>query len=88
MIIETIKSQVIEILEDICSEKITETSIQLLNDLSLDSLSMVMLLVMIEDTFKIELDESDMNPFALITVQDVIDLVNKYKVKEEDDKNG
>ena len=88
MIIETIKSQVIEILEDICSEKITETSIQLLNDLSLDSLSMVMLLVMIEDTFEIELDESDMNPFALITVQDVIDLVERYKIKSEEKEDA
>ena len=81
MIIETIKLQVIEILEDISSEKITDTSIQLLGNLSLDSLSMVMLLVMIEETFEIELDESDMNPFALITVQDVIELIAKYKLK-------
>ena len=88
MIIETIKLQVIEILEDISSEKITDTSIQLLGDLSLDSLSMVMLLVMIEDTFEIELDESDMNPFALITVQDVIDLVERYKVKSEEKEDG
>ena len=88
MIIETIKLQVIEILEDISSEKITDTSIQLLGNLSLDSLSMVMLLVMIEETFEIELDESDMNPFALITVQDVIDLIAKYKLKSEEKEHG
>lgn len=88
MTIETIKLQIVEILEDICSEKITDTSIQLLNDLSLDSLSMVMLLVMIEDTFEIELDESDMNPFALITVQDVIDLVERYKIKSEEKEDA
>lgn len=88
MIIETIKLQVIEILEDISSEKITDTSIQLLGNLSLDSLSMVMLLVMIEETFEIELDESDMNPFALITVQDVIELIAKYKLKSEEKEHG
>lgn len=83
-----IKTQVIEILEDLCVEKISNTCVQLLSDLSMDSLRMVMLLVLIEDTFEIELDESDMNPFALITVQDVIDLVAKYKSGGEVEKNG
>ena len=59
-----------------------------LNDLSMDSLRMVMLLLMIEEVFAIELDESDMNPFALITVQDVIDLVSKYKGESEDRTDG
>ena len=44
---------------------------------------MVMLLVMIEDVFEIELDESDMNPFKLRTVNDVINLVSKYKIESE-----
>lgn len=47
-------------------------------DLSLDSLQLITLLVEIETEFKIELDESDMNPFELNTVSDVIALVNKY----------
>ena len=80
---ETIKTQVIQILEDIGTEKIKDTSVQLLNDLAMDSLRMVMLLVMIEDTFEIELDESDMNPFALLTVKDTIDLVVKYKLESD-----
>lgn len=84
MKIEIITSQVMEILEDICAEKVTDTSAQLIADLSMDSLRMVMLLVMIEEVFEIELDESDMNPFALITVQDVIDLVAKYKWEGEE----
>lgn len=84
MSIETIKAQVIEILEDICTEKITDTSIRLLDDISMDSLRMVMMLVMIEDVFEIELDESDMNPFTLVTVQDVINLVVKYKSEGEE----
>ena len=88
MNIEMIKTHVIEILEDLCAEKITDTSAQLLSDLAMDSLHMVMLLVMIEEVFEIELDESDMNPFALLTVQHVIDLVAKYKLEKEDEANG
>ena len=48
------------------------------DDLALDSLLMVTLLVEIEKTFGIELDEADMNPFDLTTVQDVVDMVGKY----------
>ena len=88
MNIEMIQTHVIEILEDLCAEKITDTSAQLLSDLAMDSLHMVMLLVMIEEVFEIELDESDMNPFALLTVQNVIDLVAKYKLEKEDEANG
>ena len=83
MNIEVIKTHVIGILEDLCTEKITDTSLDLISDLALDSLRMVMLLVMIEDVFEIELDESDMNPFKLRTVNDVINLVSKYKIESE-----
>lgn len=47
-------------------------------DLGLDSLKMVTLLIMIEEAFRITLDESDMNPFDLNTVKDVVELVEKY----------
>ena len=83
MTVEMIKSQVTEILEDICAIEVTDETSTLQNDLQMDSLRMVMLLVMIEDTFGIELDESDMNPFALLTVKDTIDLVAKYKLESE-----
>ena len=73
-----VEKQVAEVLEELCLTKIEDTSKTLLGDLAMDSLRMVMLLVTLEDTFEIELDESDMNPFALITVQDVIELVKKY----------
>ena len=48
------------------------------NDLALDSLLMVTLLLELEDEFDIELDESDMNPFDLITVSDTVELIEKY----------
>lgn len=83
MEIKMIEMQVTEILEDICTAKVNDCTATLQNDLQMDSLRMVMLLVMIEDVFEIELDESDMNPFTLLTVQDVIDLVAKYKPESE-----
>ena len=73
--------KVVEILEDLCLTSIEDTSKTLVGDLAMDSLRMVMLLVMIEDVFEIELDESDMNPFKLRTVNDVINLVSKYKIE-------
>lgn len=48
------------------------------NDLGLDSLDLVTLLVSIEDTFEIELHESDMNPYDFETVENVINIINKY----------
>lgn len=54
------------------------------DDLALDSLLMVTMLIEIEDAFGITLDESDMNPFALTTVRDVTELVQKYTAGGED----
>jgi len=87
--VDEITEQVFEILEELCLMPIQDADVTLTGDLSMDSLRMVMLLVTLEDTFEIELDESDMNPFALITVNDVIKLVMKYvtPAKEETD-NG
>lgn len=59
-------------LETICLEH------ELQNDLGLDSLQLVTLLMMLEENFQIVLDESDMNPFDLINVWHVVDLVEKY----------
>ena len=59
-------------MERICSEHALQ------GDLGLDSLQMVLLLMMLEETFEIVLHESDMNPFNLINVADVVNLVEKY----------
>ncbi len=50
----------------------------LLGKLGLDSLNMITLLIEIESVFNIRLNESDMNPYDLIRVSDVISLVEKY----------
>lgn len=73
-----ITNKVAVLLSDLCGvEKICHDHI-LQDDLGFDSLQMVTLLVVLEDTFDIVLDESDMNPFSLIIVRDVIELVEKY----------
>ena len=56
-------------------------------DLGLDSLHMVMLLMMLEESFQIILDESDMNPFDLINVSNVVNLVKKYLGGENNEGN-
>ncbi len=58
---------------------------RLKEDLALDSLDMVTLLISLEDTFAIELDESDMDPYDLVTVSDVIELAEKYAEVSQDE---
>lgn len=60
---------------------------RLQNDILLDSLMMVALLVEIEDGFGIELHETDMNPFDLRTVEDVVNLVKKYVGDGDEEKS-
>ena len=66
-------------MEIICFEQ------KLQGDLALDSLQLVTLLILIEENFQIVLNESDMNPFDLITVKDVINLATKYVIQQEGD---
>lgn len=68
-------------IETICLEH------ELQSDLGLDSLQMVMLLMMLEENFQITLDESDMNPFDLVNVWQVVDLVEKYAGGENNEEN-
>lgn len=68
-----------EILCELSGIKDIKPEDDLKEDLALDSLSMVTLLLEIEETFEIELDESDMNPFDLNTVEDAVKLVEKYR---------
>lgn len=73
-----INDKVIEILAELSGTENISLENHLQNDLGLDSMLMVTLLLDIEEKFEIELNESDMNPFDLNTVQDVIALVEKY----------
>ena len=73
-----IEDKVKGILCELSGEETVENTDHLQGDLALDSLMMVTMLVGIEEAFDIELDEADMNPFDLDTVQNVIDMVAEY----------
>ncbi len=75
----SIEEKVKAILYDLSGDENIANEASLQKDLALDSLAMVMLLIKIEDIFEIQLDESDMNPFDLTTVQEIIDMVSKYR---------
>ncbi len=68
------------------AEEIGETS-TLREDLHFDSLTMVTLLVKIEDSFDMELDVEDMDPFKLKNANDVLHLVRK-KRGDYDESSG
>lgn len=78
-----VQKAVFDIIRELSGVESIELDASLQKDIFLDSLGMVTLLLMVEDEFKIELDESDMNPFDLITVNDVFELVKKYMEGEK-----
>ncbi len=78
------ENKIQNILSELCGEKVTDNSLDIQQDLALDSLAMVTLLIELEDAFSIQFEETDMNPFDLTTVQSVIDLVGKYTGDENE----
>lgn len=75
---ENIEKQVIGIVKRISGAEKVLKKHTLIEDVGFDSLKMVTLVVTLEDELKIELDESDMNPYDLKKVSDVIKLAKKY----------
>ena len=73
-----VQERVFNIIRELSGAENVNLDSSLQGEIYLDSLSMVTLLIMVEDGFNIVLDESDMNPFDLITVNDVVALVTKY----------
>ena len=70
---------VLDILKELSATETILPEQSLQDDLGLDSIQLVTILIEIEDRFEILLDESDMNPFELTTVKDVVDLVERYE---------
>lgn len=72
------KKSVNEILKEksFCEDITPE--LKLTDDLGLDSLNMVELMIELEERFDIEFDESDLDPAALQTVDQIYALVKKY----------
>ena len=82
------REEVNKILKLLSGKEAIDENDNLQENIALDSLGMVTLLVAIEERFDIKLDESDMNPFDLITVSDVTNLVKKYINGDIDEKNS
>lgn len=78
--------KVVEILKELSGLDEIQLADSLQSDVGLDSLGMVTLLIELETVLEIELKESDMNPFDLKTVSDVVALACKY-VGGDDEKN-
>ena len=49
-----------------------------LSDIGIDSLSIVEIVIKLEDTFEIEFDDSKLNFNRLTTVQEIIKFINDY----------
>lgn len=75
------------ILSELNGAESIEPEHELQKDLGLDSLQMVTLLLLLEENFEIILEESDMDPFALTTVQHIVDLIEKY-IKKDEEEDG
>ena len=76
-----------DILSELTGIDSINTKDSLQEDLGLNSIQMVTLLIMIEDTFGIFLNEEDMNPYDLVYVYQVIDMVKKYIKGDENEEN-
>jgi len=59
-------------------DKVPLASAQLKDDLGFDSLRLVELILAIEDGLSIEIDESDLDPSQIMTVDDLYKLIKKY----------
>lgn len=80
------EKKIVDFLTELGAENINPTS-ELRDDLGLDSLQMVILLIALEDIFEIELEEADIDPALLVTVEDVISLTKKYTQPSEENTN-
>lgn len=81
-----ILNKVIDIISELSGEENITPEQNLQHDFTLDSLHMVLLLIELEERFDIVLEESDMNPFDLNTVEDIVTLVKKYVGGDNNEK--
>ena len=74
----TTNEKVINIVGNISGVSNICLNTELKKDLNLDSLDMVTILLELEECFELVLDESDINPYDLKTVRDIIELITQY----------
>ena len=73
-----IKDDIYEMIYDISGVQDVALASSLKDDCGLDSLSIVSLIVQAEDKFSIQFDDGDLDPSALVSVGDMVKLVEKY----------
>ena len=71
---------VTNVLKELCEAEAIHPEDSLRDDLGMDSLSMISLLVLLEEELGIEFSETDLDPLSLQTVSDVVDLAQRYGV--------
>ena len=83
-VIDVIKNAILELtmLPDITFDEISGES--LLMDLGLDSLTLVDLIVTLEDLLNIVYDASELDPNQLVQVQDLVQITEKHVAEKED----
>lgn len=74
----SIEKRTVDIIKRISGAEKVYKKHKLIDDIGMNSLDMVTLIVTLEDELGIELDESDMNPYDLKKVTDVVKLAEKY----------
>lgn len=82
-----VREKISEILSELTGIDTINTDDALQEDLGLNSIQMVTLLIMVEENFGIFLYESDMNPYDLVYVYQVVDMVEKYIKGDSDEEN-
>lgn len=73
-----LQEQVNQILQQQSPLKTFTSQMALEGDLGFDSLSLVSLVVALEESFRLTLDVADLDPERFHTVQDLYDLAEKY----------
>ena len=74
----TVEEKIKNILSEKCYKDDIQDDNRLRADLSMDSLSLVELMLTLEGAFGIEFDTGDLSPAGLIFVSDIAALVMKY----------
>ena len=73
------KTKINRIVKDLCFlDNDPKANNKLKDDLGIDSLKLVELIVLIEEDLNICLDDADLNPSNIKTVEDLYKLVSKY----------
>lgn len=71
---------VYDLIKDISGCNEINDNMSLENDLGLDSLNRIMLIINIEEKTGITFEATDMNPEELLTVGNIVNLLEKYEV--------